>query len=159
MSWKMEKPGGQPPCVELIVRNGYVITMDDANCILADGAIAIDRGRIVAVGDSQVVASKYKADRVVDAKGAPVHPGFIECHMHASFQSFRGALPDQLAETDAFNSFESVFFNSVTDEEEYLAVVLASMEMIRNGTTCFLEAGTVLAPSAAARAAELVDKI
>ncbi len=156
MSGKLEKPDGQPRRVELIVRNGYVITMDDANRILEDGAIAIDRGRIVAVGDSQAIASTYKAGRVVDAKGAPVHPGFIECHMHASFQSFRGALPDQLAETDAFNSFESAFFNTVTDEEEYLAVVLAGMEMIRNGTTCFLEAGTVLAPAAAARAAELV---
>jgi cytosine/adenosine deaminase-related metal-dependent hydrolase len=143
---------GQPPRADLIVRNGYVITMDDANRILEDGAIAIDRGRIVAVGDSQAIAAKYAADRTIDAKGAPVHPGFIECHMHASFQSFRGALPDQLAETDAFNSFESVFFNTVTDEEECRGV-LASMEMIRNGGM-FLEAGTVLDPSAAARAAE-----
>ena len=55
-------------------------------------------------------------------KGAPVHPGFIECHMHASFQLFRGALPDQLTETDAFDTFESVFYNTVDDEEEYLAV-------------------------------------
>lgn len=156
MSKGSEKQDREPPRVDLIVRNGYVITMDDANRILEDGAIAVDRGRIVAVGDSPSIASKYKAKRIIDAKGTPVHPGFVECHMHASFQSFRGALPDQLPESDAFNSFESVFFNTVNDEEEYLAVVLASMEMIRNGTTCFLEAGTVLEPSAAARAAEFV---
>jgi cytosine/adenosine deaminase-related metal-dependent hydrolase len=147
---------GQPQRVDLLVCNACVITMNDANQILEDGAIAIERGRIVAVGDSRTIAARYRAGRVIDAKGAPVHPGFVECHMHASFQSFRGALPDQLSEADAFNTFESVFFNTVNDEEEYLAVVLASMEMIRNGTTCFLEAGTVLEPSAAARAAELV---
>ena len=41
------------------------------------------------------------------------------------------------------------------DEEERLAVVLSSLEMIRNGTTAFLEAGTVLTPDAAAAGAEL----
>lgn len=147
----------QPPrYVELLVRNAYVITMDDADRILAEGAIAIDRGRIVDVGEDATVTARYQAERVINARGAPAHPGFVECHMHASFQTFRGALPDQLRETDAFDSFESVFFNTVTDEEEYLAVLLASMEMIRNGTTCFLEAGTVLAPAEAARAAERV---
>lgn len=86
MSKGTGKHDGQPPRVDLIVRNGYVITMDDANRILEDGAIAVDRGRIVAVGDSQSIASKYRANRIIDAKGAPVHPGFVECHMHASFQ-------------------------------------------------------------------------
>src|SRR5262245_20382867 len=125
--------------VELLITNAYVITMDDESRIIDDGAIAIDKGWNVEVGDSGVLAGRYTAARTIDAKRAPVHPGFIECHMHASFQTFRGALPDQLPESDAFNTFESAFFNTVNDEEEYLAVLLASMEMIRNGTTCFLE--------------------
>lgn len=149
--------GGHPPIrADLLVRHAYVVTVDDAGRIFADGAIAVDRGRIIEVGDDAVVAPRYHAMRTIDARGAPVHPGFVECHLHASFQTFRGALPDQLRETDAFDTFESVFFNTVTDEEEYLAVLLASMEMIRNGTTCFLEAGTVLAPAEAARAAERI---
>ncbi len=151
----MSRPATPEPA-SLLVRNGYVITMDDSGRIFERGAVAVRGNRIVAVGDDAAIAGRYTADRVIDAGGAPVHPGFIECHLHASFQSFRGALPDHLPETDAFNSFESVFFNTVNDEEEYLAVVLAALEMIRNGTTCFLEAGTVLEPSAAARAAELV---
>ena len=146
---------GGPRRITLLIRHAYVITMDDDQRIFADGAIAIDGGRIVEVGDDAAVVARYVAARVIDAKGAPAHPGFIECHLHASFQLF-GALPDQLAESDAFDSFESLFFNTVNDEEEYLAVALAAIEMIRNGTTCFLEAGTVLEPAAAARAAEEV---
>lgn len=142
------------PTVELIIRHAYVITMDDAGRIFEHGAIAIDKGRIIAVGDDADIAARFTASRSIDAAGAPVHPGFVECHLHASFQLFRGALPDQMPETDAFDTFESVFFNTVNDEEEYLAVALAAMEMIRNGTTCFLEAGTVLTPAVAARAAE-----
>jgi cytosine/adenosine deaminase-related metal-dependent hydrolase len=142
-----------PGQVSLLVRHGYVITMDDARTIIEDGTVAIDGRRIVAVGEDAAIAARYRADRTIDAAGAPVHPGFVECHLHASFQCFRGALPDQLPETDAFNSFESVFFNTVDDEEEYLACLLACLEMVRNGTTCFLEAGTVLTPAVAARAA------
>ena len=145
-----------PRSITLLVRHAYVLTMDDAGNIIEDGAIAIDGGRIVAVGDDATIAARYSAARVIDAHGAPVHPGLVECHLHASFQVFRGSLPDQLVETDAFDTFESVFFNTVNDEEEYLACLLASMEMIRNGTTCFLEAGTVLTPDMAARAAEKV---
>ena len=97
---------------------------------LAGNYRAVGRGRLIIEDEEPIVR---QAARSIDAKGAPVHPGFVESHMHASFQLFRGALPDQLRETDAFDTFESVFFNAVTDEEEYLAVLLSSMEMIRNG--------------------------
>lgn len=146
----------KPVSVDLVIRNGYVITMDDDRRMIENGAVAVDRGRIVAVDDEAAVLSRFTGRRQIDAKGAPVHPGFIECHMHASFQTIRGALADQLIEADAFPEFESAFFNAVNEEEEYLAVVLSAMEMIRNGTTCFLEAGTVMEPAAAARAAEHV---
>lgn len=140
----------------LVIHNGYVITMDDSNRIIEDGAIAVAGSRIIDIGNTDAILRKYKAGILIDAKRAPVHPGFIECHLHASFQTFRSALPDQMPESDAFNSFESAFYNTVNDEEEYLAVVLASLEMIRNGTTCFLEAGTMLEPAMAAKGAEHV---
>jgi 5-methylthioadenosine/S-adenosylhomocysteine deaminase len=142
--------------VDLIVRHAYVITMDDVGRVIKDGAIAIAERRIVDVGDDTAVAHRYTADRIIDAKGAPVHPGLIECHIHASTLTLRGTLPDHVAEDDLFDTFDCPYYNNVTDEEEYYGVVLAAIEMIRNGTTCFMEAGTVLEPSAAARAAELV---
>jgi cytosine/adenosine deaminase-related metal-dependent hydrolase len=150
------KQGGQRLPADLVIRHGYLITMDSDRRLIEDGAIAIGGGKILAVGPDREVAARYAAAREIDAEGAPVHPGFIECHMHASFQLYRGALPDHLAESDAFDTVEAHFYNNVTDEEEYLAVLLSAMEMVRNGTTCFLEAGTILTPDAAARAAEFV---
>src|SRR5689334_7074763 len=141
---------------DLLVRHGYLITMDDERRVIADGAIAIRGKRIIAVGRDAEIAARFSATREIDAAGAPVHPGFVECHMHASFQLYRGALPDHLAESDAFDTVEAHFYNNVTDEEEHLSVLLSAMEMVRNGTTCFLEAGTILTPDAAARAAEFV---
>jgi cytosine/adenosine deaminase-related metal-dependent hydrolase len=145
-----------PGTVDLLVRHAYVITMDDEGRLIDDGAIAIVGRRILEVGEDAALARRYVAARTIDARGAPVHPGLIECHLHASFQTFRSVLPDRIPEDEVFDAFERVFYNTVTDEEEYLGVLLASMEMIRNGTTCFMEAGTVLEPSAAAQAAEVV---
>ena len=147
----------KPETAELLIRNAYVITMDDSATIIENGAVAVSgEGRILAVGEDAEISARYAASRTIDAKSAPVHPGFVECHLHASYHLFRGVLPDQLVESDSFDTFEGHFYNTVTDEDEYLSVLLACMEMVRNGTTCFMEAGTVLTPEMAARAARQV---
>lgn len=142
--------------VDLIIRNGFVITMDQERRIIPAGSVAIRGRRIAAVGADAEVASSYTSTRTIDAGGAPVHPGLVECHMHASFHTYRGVIPDHLPEDEVFDAIERVFYNCVTDDEEFWAVALASVEMIRNGTTCFIEAGTILTPDAGAAAAELV---
>lgn len=149
-----DAPG--PSSVDLIVRHGTVLTMDDDGRVIQDGAVAV-RGRdILAVGADADIAASFHAARVIDARGAPVHPGLVECHLHASFHTYRGAFSDLIPEDEIFDAFELVFYNTVNDDEEHLAVVLSALEMIRNGTTCFMEAGTVLEPAAAAEAAALV---
>ena len=147
---------GKKKCA-LLVRNGYVITMDDDATIYEHGAVAVgENGRILEVGDDAAISARYDAGREIDAQGAPVHPGFVECHLHASYHLFRGVLPDQLVESESFDTFEGHFYNTVNDEEEYLSVLLACMELVRNGSTCFMEAGTILTPEMAARAAREV---
>lgn len=93
--------GGPRPC-DLLIRHAWLITMDDQGSVFPDGAVAVGGNRILAVGEDADIAKAYAAPRTIDVEGAPVHPGFVECHLHASFQIFRGALPDQLVESDAF---------------------------------------------------------
>lgn len=66
---------------DLIVVNGRVLTMDEANPEAE--AVAIKGGVLVAVGDrASVEALKGAGTEVIDAGGATVLPGFIEAHMH-----------------------------------------------------------------------------
>lgn len=146
----------QPTEIDLLVRHGHILTLDDAGTIIPDGAVAIAGRRIVEVGEDAILGQRYRAARTIDAGGAPVHPGLVECHLHASFQTFRGLIPDHIPEDEVFDAIERAFYNTVTDEEEYLGSLLACLEMVRNGTTCFMEAGTVLEPDAVARAAQRV---
>jgi len=149
--------GVTPPApVDLLIRHAHLITMDDAGTQVADGAVAIVGNRISHVGTDEVVAATVTAARTIDAKGGPLHPGMVETHLHASYQTFRSVIPDQIREVDAFPTVEQKFYDVVTAEDEELAGLLASMEMVRNGTTCFLEAGTFLFPDAGASAASTV---
>ncbi len=140
---------------DLLIDHAYVITMDAQRTTIDDGAIAVDGGRIAALGTRDEIVSAWTAPTTIDAGGAPVHPGFIETHTHITIHTTRGVFPDTLSWDDAV-SFYADFWNEVTPEEEYIGARLACLELVRNGGTAFLEAGTVLDPDAAARAASEV---
>jgi len=146
----------RPTPVDLLIRHAHVITMDDTGTRIPDGAVAITGNRISHVGPEADVTTAVLAARTIDARGGPVHPGLVEAHLHASFQSIRGVHLEATAEEDVLDAFYLPWFNVISSEDEELGCLLASLEMIRNGTTCFLEAGTVLDTEAAARAARTV---
>jgi 5-methylthioadenosine/S-adenosylhomocysteine deaminase len=58
--------------------------------------------------------------------------------------------------TDVEPKFFVPFLNALDDEAEHAGATLACLEMISNGTTCFLEAGTAHEPACVAEAAERV---
>jgi 5-methylthioadenosine/S-adenosylhomocysteine deaminase len=148
-----ETLGGQVQC-DLLVTNGFVISMDQNRTLFPEGAIAIANGRIVDVGPSHRLESAFRADQTIDVGGAFVHPGFIECHVHL-LHTARGAFPDSLPYDDALVLYAK-WWDSLSEDEDYRGSLLATVEMARHGVTCFAEAGTCLNPDAAAAATEAV---
>lgn len=72
---------GPEPC-DLLIQNAYAITMDGGRSVHQPGAVA--GAVIVAVGPQSDVEAAYRGRRCIDADGAPVHPGFIDLHVHCS---------------------------------------------------------------------------
>ena len=145
-----------PERCDLLIRNGYVITMDADNSKHPNGAIAV-RGRdIVAVGPDSELSSRFKPLRTLDARGGAVHPGYIDLHYHIS-----GHLPSKLLDDGVASSagagrwiasrYER-FFNALGDEEEHASAMLAGLDMLCNGFTSFTEPGTVHSTDAVADA-------
>ncbi|MCZ6776573.1 MAG: amidohydrolase, partial [Ignavibacteria bacterium] len=64
----------------MLLVNGLVYTVDDEQPIAE--AIAIDGDKIVAVGSNDDIQSAFESTHVVDLKGRPVYPGFIDSHAH-----------------------------------------------------------------------------
>jgi cytosine/adenosine deaminase-related metal-dependent hydrolase len=146
-------PPGGPAAVDLLVTDAYLITMDAERHVFEHGAIAVRGREIVAVGRAAEVEASVTAARRISAGGAPVHPGFVECHNHTTHHTARGAYGDTISWADVVPEFYVPYWNTVTDEEEYAGAALACLEMLRNGTTCFVEAGTAFEPDVVARAA------
>lgn len=74
---------------DLIVYNARVATCDAARSglgLIDHGAFAIERGRIAWIGQS---ADRPQGAKEVDAHGALVTPGLIDCHTHAIFAGDR----------------------------------------------------------------------
>jgi len=70
----------------IIVRNGSVVTMNDAGDVVFDGAVVIDGDQITDVGTTVDVLSRQSTDgaRVIDASGKAVLPGLVDLHYHTA---------------------------------------------------------------------------
>jgi predicted amidohydrolase YtcJ len=66
--------------VDLVVHHAQIYTVNE-NFTVAE-AMAVQDGKIVAVGTNDDILKSYQADSVVDAKGASVYPGFVDAHAH-----------------------------------------------------------------------------
>ncbi len=129
----------------------YVLTLDRQRRIIQDGSILVEGGRIRRVGKAAELAG-VGAARLIDARHLVVTPGFFNGHMHISYaHAVRGIFPDELASPllHVFN-----LQSAMTEEEEYYTSLLGIVELLKNGTVCFLDPGSTKFPDACRQAYE-----
>ena len=118
----------------------FLVTVDPQRRIIQDGSIVIEGQRITKVGKAEDLAN-VTADRVIDARDMVVTPGFVNGHMHISYaHATRGVFPDDLGPAYLSNVFR--LQAAMTEEEEYLTSLLAITELLKYGTTCFVDPGS-----------------
>ena len=108
--------------------------------------IYIEEGRIQEIGSLSL-----EADEVIDARDMAIMPGFINTHTHAAMTLFRGWGDDmELMEwlTNRIWPKEA----RLNEELVYWGTKLACLEMIRSGTTTFMD--MYFYPESAAKAAQ-----
>lgn len=64
----------------LIMINGRFYTLTESQPSVE--AVAIRGDRIVAIGGTDEILKRFKADRKIDLQGRPAYPGFIDAHAH-----------------------------------------------------------------------------
>jgi 5-methylthioadenosine/S-adenosylhomocysteine deaminase len=148
-------PVGSIGLCDVMITNGFVITMDDSRRIYSPGAVAVGANKILAVGPMREIQSKYKAARTFDAKGAVVHPGFIDPHLHIVHGTCRGIFATASLVEKQPVSFAD-WKADVTSVDENIATQLAAIELLRCGFTCFVEPGSVFDSDATAEGVEAV---
>jgi predicted amidohydrolase YtcJ len=66
--------------VDLIVHHAQIYTVN--NEFTMAEAMAIQDGKIVAIGTNDAILKEYQSDSVVNANNAIIYPGFIDAHAH-----------------------------------------------------------------------------
>jgi 5-methylthioadenosine/S-adenosylhomocysteine deaminase len=130
--------------VDLIIDGWQVVTMNAHRDIIRNGAVAVRDGRIVAVDKASAVHAEYTADRTIGGDRFVVTPGMVNTHIHVTGEPLtRGYVPDDTPFVENVFMWLCPLYSVYTAAEERLSGQLAAVEMLKSGTTSFLEAGTI----------------
>jgi 5-methylthioadenosine/S-adenosylhomocysteine deaminase len=125
--------------IYLIIVGDYVVSMDDDGSVYKDAAVAVHEGVIIAIGDAGEIYGKYNADQLLNGDNQIVMPGLINGHSHAAMTLLRG-VADDLALMDWLTNFIFPAEVEFVDAEFVrIGTELACWEMIRGGTTTFVD--------------------
>ncbi|MGD2038596.1 MAG: amidohydrolase [Desulfobacterales bacterium] len=140
----------RPKSADILVTNGTVLTLDADDSEIINGAVAIGRDAITAVGPADEFGD-WHISQVIDARGGIIMPGLVNSHTHAAMTCFRG-LADDLQLMTWLNDHIFPAEAKLDDQSVYAGSLLACAEMIMSGTTCFCD--MYLFEDAVARAAK-----
>ena len=124
--------------VDIIIRNGRVVTMGPDHGVIEKGALAVRGDRILEVGSEGALNKTYEARRVIDAGGGIIMPGLVNTHTHAAMTCFRG-LADDLPLMTWLHDHIFPAEAKLTPEIVYQGTRLACAEMVLSGTTTFCD--------------------
>ena len=83
--------GGRLPARgHMVIRGGYVVTLDDAIGDVPSGDVHVRDGVIVAIGPTLAIPDA----EVIDATDCVVMPGFVDTHFHLWNALLRGVVGD-----------------------------------------------------------------
>jgi len=134
-------PAAEAPAdpIDLIIMGDHIVSMDESGTVYEHGAVAVDDGLILAVGPADEIAAEYSAAETLGGENRVVMPGLINGHTHAAMTLLRG-IADDLALMDWLNNYIFPAEVEFVDAEFVrIGTELACWEMIRGGTTTFVD--------------------
>jgi putative selenium metabolism protein SsnA len=125
--------------MKLLIKNGIIITLGKNNRVLYDHAVLCEDGLIKSIAPTKTFVGKY--DRVIDAGGKVVMPGFINVHMHFYSTMVRG-----FGKVPPSSNFNEVLQNlwwrldkKLTLEDSYYSALIPLLDAVRHGTTTLID--------------------
>ncbi|MDE0232027.1 MAG: amidohydrolase family protein [bacterium] len=144
----------------LIEHLEFTITCDREDRVITDGAILIEGDRIKDLGGTaevnQRISSAPGSQPVerLDGRRQGLTPGLVDAHVHLSETLSRAVFPDVIDTRTWVFHWAKPFYAHVSPEDEEVGSLLGTAEMLRGGTTCFLDMGAQNDPAPVASAVE-----
>jgi len=133
--------GGRESEPDMVVAGGMLLTMVEGEAPLQDVSIYIKKGKILKIqknGEMPFEAGKGCVERIDGSRGI-IMPGLVNAHSHAAMTLFRGYADDLPLKEWLFEKIFPLEAQFLSEKTVYWGAMLACMEMIASGTTCFLD--------------------
>jgi 5-methylthioadenosine/S-adenosylhomocysteine deaminase len=118
----------------VLIRCGWLVTLDPAIGDLKDGELLFAGSKIEAVG-RKLEAS---ADEIVDARDKIVMPGLVNTHMHTWETALRGIAAEWLT-PDYHRHIHMNLATRYGPEDNYVANLIGALAQIDSGTTTLVD--------------------
>lgn len=127
----------------ILITDATIVTVDDSDTVHHGAAIALEGGRIAAIGATAALRARYPEAAIVDGRDRMVMPGFANIHTHLGMTLARGIFED-LSPPHAppfCGGLSPLPLPPLSAEEAGVMVQLGALEALRSGTTALLEDG------------------
>ncbi|MCJ7622333.1 MAG: amidohydrolase family protein, partial [Anaerolineaceae bacterium] len=122
----------------MIFNNVTIITMNPRREIILNGAVAVSNDKITSVGKSRDIIEQFPEKKCIDCNGNVLMPGLIDTHVNTAQAMIRGCA-DDLGLIDWLFNRVWVLQGNYTHENGQTSAALCALEMIKSGTTSFIE--------------------
>ena len=127
----------EPQSADTLLKNAYVVTVDQDRRVFTDGYVGFRGGRIIAVGPMS--DCNIKADDTIDCSDKVVLPGFTNAHNHLIQVFFRGYNDDRWPVLDfpaaiaALIKQQTLVTDRLDEERSYILARLHALDLLRAG--------------------------
>ena len=125
--------------VDVIIEDGIIVTMDDGGRIIHGGAVAVRDGKILDVGKSSDIKSRYKAEKRIDARRKAVLPGFVNMHNHLWAGLIRSLPIGEGMKIDEYLRIMWRIQEKMRREQFYYGALHTCIENILSGVTTIVD--------------------
>lgn len=118
----------------IVIKNGTVVTMNDADDVIFGGTVVIEGDKIVDVGTDRDVSARQSSDgaKVIDAGDKAILPGLVDLHFHTAVGK---GWSDHLPLWEYLETCWYPIIRALNPEEAYWAALASYSESIKCGVT------------------------
>jgi len=125
--------------IDLLLDAQWIVTVNQDNNVLTQHSVAVDKGRIIDILPTSVAADRYLAKTHHQLGNKVLMPGLINCHTHAAMSLLKGYADDRPLMDWLQNYIWPAESQWVDEDFVHDGTELAIAEMLRSGTTCFMD--------------------
>jgi len=117
----------------ILIKNGTLIPLDSKRRIIEDGAVVIEKDKILDIGRTSEIEDKYSYNKVIDATRKVVLPGLMDGHAHAGHSLLRSL---GMHNETWYKACEIIYAEGSSKSFWETDALHLNLERLRFGTTC-----------------------